>query len=151
MKNFDEILKFTLRWEGGETFDTGGHTIFGISEKAHPEAVAKMKESTEEIAYTIARNIYKKKYWDALNVDTFEPRWRLPLFDTAVNVGVSKVKIWLDSNDVYTWEDFIDRRIEWYLELAKSQKFAIYLRGWLSRTMDLKSTVKREIIREAVS
>ena len=37
MASYREAIKLAKKWEGGECHDTGGHTRFGISKRAHPD------------------------------------------------------------------------------------------------------------------
>lgn len=86
--NFEKCLEFVLKWEGGfvnDPNDPGGRTIYGISEKAHPEVWAKGVPTKEA-----AKEIYKKEYWDKIKGDDLPDGLDLAVFDAAVNMGVNR-------------------------------------------------------------
>lgn len=90
MADFAQALKYTLRFEdstlsGKITYDTGGTTRFGISEKSNPEAFPQLTECDVETALQLAGNIYRAKYWcfDGVNSQIIANK----LFDLAVNMG----------------------------------------------------------------
>jgi hypothetical protein len=136
--NFDKAIKFTLKWEGGETYDTGGHTKYGISKRGHPDVDIK------NLTLAQAKAIYKKDYWDKLNLDEirFGNAWAVVVFDTAVNLGVGRVSSWVKDETIETWQDLLLKRIEWYVGLAKRPLYAKYLRGWLNRVVALNHFVR---------
>lgn len=111
MANFNPALKRVLKYEGGyvnDPDDAGGETYRGIARRFHPNSVMwkeidKIKKSTttaKNIAIIVNNNqivqnevakIYKKDYWDALHLDEVKSeKIAYELFDTAVNMGVSK-------------------------------------------------------------
>src|SRR5512137_1206563 len=104
-ENWDKCINFVLKWEGGETYDTGGHTKFGISKNAHPDV------DIENLIVEEAKEIYKKDYWNALGLDNEDYEWPfdLVLFDTAVNCGVGRAKEW--SKDEYDFQLVFLKRI----------------------------------------
>jgi lysozyme family protein len=89
--NFQAAVELVLKLEGGARIvshpkDPGGLTKYGISLKAHPElGPAGIRNLTREAAIAI----YRKDYWEPLGLDRFAPELALPLFDAAVNLGVS--------------------------------------------------------------
>lgn len=111
MANFLEALKKVLKFEGGyanDKDDAGGETYKGIARKFHSSSkmwaeVDKIKQTTKvvkQINLLLEQNaivqkevsrIYKQNYWDALHLDEVKSqRIAYQLFDTAVNMGVSK-------------------------------------------------------------
>lgn len=91
MTPFDTAMQQLLNVEGGysnNSADSGGATRFGIT-----EAVARQFGYTgamQELPYSLATTIYRKKYWDLLHLDdvagiAYELAYEL--LDTAVNTG----------------------------------------------------------------
>jgi len=74
---FELAVSFTLKWEGYKTTDTGGRTVYGISENAHPGMVKKMWKMPAAKALEIAKQIYFKEYWEKL--------WNFSPFSTLYN------------------------------------------------------------------
>jgi hypothetical protein len=97
--------------------DDGGLTIWGIDTKDHPADVAKMELMSEADARDYATQIYRKSYWDVINLDN-EPDQKkaMVLFSCCVNQGlgtVNAIKKLLGVN--FTSEDFIRKRCELYI------------------------------------
>ena len=133
MDNFDRSIEFVLKWEGGYTNDTrdsGGETKYGISKRAYPMLDIK------NLALEDAKLIYLKDYWEKAGCDTLEWPMCLVVFDTAVNMGVSRAKGF--SERASNWTDYLFIRIEHYAKLNKPQ----FLRGWVNRVIDLQKTIK---------
>lgn len=84
--NFDEAVKRVIKSEGGyvnHPSDPGGETKFGISRRAYPH------EDIKGMTETRAAEIYRRDYWDRLSLDALPEAVRYPLFDLAVNSGVT--------------------------------------------------------------
>ena len=84
--NFDKAFDLVVGVEGGyvnDPRDPGGRTIYGITERDHPDL---WRAGPPTLAQAKAR--YKRDYWDAVRGD--ELPWPLSLFvfDAAVNQGV---------------------------------------------------------------
>jgi lysozyme family protein len=154
---FEKALAIVLEFEGYKTEDTGGRTVFGISENAHPEEVEKMWNMPEDQALEIAKGIYSLEYWEKLfdernrALTFFEggPECAVCLFDTAVNLGVAKaIEIWQNGRrecniDFKKLREFILwARVEHYVNLARKIKYKPYLRGWLNRVIQLRKKVR---------
>jgi len=134
-----EIEK-TINLEGGyvnNPNDPGGETKFGISKKFHPNIDIKNLTIQEAIA------IYKKEYWDRLNLDNYKNicfRWKL--FDISVNMGLAtaqsfllKIKSKPDTIDaVY---ELIELQMKRYVsKVINNPKLLIFLRGWTNRAFE---------------
>jgi len=137
--NFNLALAFTLRWEGGfsdDPYDPGGQTKYGISKAAYPDV--DIKSLTKEEAALL----YKKDYWDKAGCEKMEKKLAIAVFDTAVNCGVGRARSWLAEKEVPEVRWFIQRRIQYYLDLVKKKPvFNKYIKGWLNRTNDLSKYV----------
>lgn len=113
MANFDEAFIKIIFNEGGyvnDKDDAGGETYMGICRKYHSDSIIwqyvdELKRSYKS-AKTITtqlkqksfiteavKQIYKNEYWDEFNLDCFSNnRFAYQIFDSAVNIGVSKTK-----------------------------------------------------------
>lgn len=89
MTPFDDAFKQVIAAEGGyvdHPADRGGRTIFGLSERAHPDLWVEGNIPT----IADAHGVYKAQYWDRVNGDELSVL-SLPLasvlFDSAVHHG----------------------------------------------------------------
>ena len=133
-KNFEEAIKFVLKWEGGlveDKNDPGGVTKYGISQKSYPY------EDIRGMTLGRAKEIYYQNYWLKSECDKTPAPMNLILFDTSVNCGRSRAKKILLTS--LGWEDYLFKRIEFYAGL-KTAKY--YLRGWINRVVDLYKLIK---------
>ena len=140
--NFGSAVDFVFRQEGGfNANDAGrGPVNMGINQAANPE-VGDVKNLTRDQA----REIYKRKYWDAIGGDKLaeqNPALALVAFDTAVNMGQGAAKTLLDQSggDV---NKMIALREQRYADLIANDpgKFGKYKNAWAKRMGDLKSEV----------
>lgn len=148
---FDRALDIVLEHEGGyvnDPRDPGGETYRGISRRAHPEAWSDGRPTDEQV-----RQIYLHDYWLEAHCEALQPAIAVYLFDTAVNVGVSRaVKLLQRAAGVK--EDgvigpvtigavngakqaellglFAAERIRFYAGLSN---WALYGRGWAKRAV----------------
>lgn len=82
---FDEVFNRLMGHEGNysnDPNDPGGETKWGISKRAYPSLI--IKSLTREDAY----NIYKKDFWDKLELYSIPDNVSFQLFDFAVNSGI---------------------------------------------------------------
>lgn len=99
MQAFDDALAALGPIEGGYTndpADSGGPTNFGITE-ATARAFGYYEEM-RDMPKAVAEWIYRKRYWDALTLDTvalIAPEVAKELFDSAVNCGTEVAGKWL--------------------------------------------------------
>ena len=93
MSNFDKVIDKLLEIEGGyvdHPNDTGGATNWGITIGVLSEWRGKKvtKEHVKNLTRNEAKNIYKKNYWDAINLDSIDSLLISELvFDQSVNRG----------------------------------------------------------------
>lgn len=81
---FETALAFTLAQEGGyvdNQRDPGGRTKYGISQRAYPSM------DIPSLTRDQAAAIYRRDYWDALDLDSLPPSIAAVVFDAAVNCG----------------------------------------------------------------
>lgn len=67
--------------------------MYGIT-----ETVAKEEGYTgdmQKLPLDLAKQIYKKRYWDKVSADSLPPSIRLVVFDAAVNSGPRQATLWL--------------------------------------------------------
>ena len=127
--------------EGGYVADDAGKgpTKFGINGKANGLS----DKQVENLTLDQARDIYRKKYWNAIDADKLDPSIRAMAFDTAVNQGVDKAKKLLEQSggDV---TKFAELRREAYTKLVESNpgKYQKYEKGWMNRVDDLEASAK---------
>jgi lysozyme family protein len=159
MADFNQAIIKTLKWEGGETTDTGGYTKYGISQKAYPNLDIK------NLTIQDAKKIYKSDYWDRLKGDQIiNQNLASVLFDYAVNAGTGQAakdlqrivnnlgtNISIDGsvgpqtlaainklNGDSLANSLSARRIDFYKNLASKNPalYAKFLNGWLKRASD---------------
>jgi lysozyme family protein len=138
---FEAALQKTLKYEGGYVKDDAGkgESNFGINKSANPDV--DVKNLTKEKA----RELYKKRYWDAIGGDALaakNPALATIAFDTAVNMGVSKASQ-LIAQSKGDPSAMLNLRQQHYNNLVKDnpEKFAPYAKGWKDRVADLATSV----------
>lgn len=166
VNNFKKSLQFVLKWEVGsapnggytnDSSDPGGETKWGISKRSHPQL------NISTLSPEQAAQIYSDEYWDGAGCDSIPFPFCTAVFDTVVNLGLSRGIIWDKSlvndsgNDpgdyhlltVLSWlkqakdcREFLDtRRRFYYSQVNKNPTSIKYLRGWLARLNDLQKFV----------
>lgn len=138
---FEAALQKTLGYEGGYVEDDAGKgpSNFGINKAANPDVDVK------NLTKDKARELYKKRYWDAIGGDALaakDPALATVAFDTAVNMGVSKANqlVAQSKGDPST---LLGLRQQHYDTLVKKdpEKFAPYAKGWKERVADLATSI----------
>jgi lysozyme family protein len=148
---FEQAVEIILRWEGGyvnDPRDPGGETRYGISKKSFPDL------DIANLTLHQAKQIYLEQYWMPVRARELPVILRLPVFDTAVNMGV-KTAIKLLQKAAYVvvdghvgpktieacerfpgpvWSRFMAKRAKRYTELAN---FGTFGDGWLNRLFDV--------------
>jgi hypothetical protein len=127
--------------EGGYVADDAGKgpTKYGINGQANGLS----PKQVENLTLDQARDIYRKKYWNAIDADSLDPSIRAMAFDTAVNqgVGVAQKLIKESGGDI---AKFAQLRKEEYANLVKKNptKFAQYEKGWMNRVDDFEASAQ---------
>lgn len=94
-ETYDESLKAVLEWEGGYTNDAadpGGPTNWGITiidARMYWKADATASD-VRQMPISVAKDIYRSKYWDAMRCDEMPPGVDYCAFDYGVNSGISR-------------------------------------------------------------
>lgn len=94
--NFDTALKLLLNHEGDfsdHKEDKGGATRYGVTE-AEARRVG-YRGDMRELPLDLAKQIFKRDYWDKIKADELPVAVRYALFDAAVNSGVPQATRWL--------------------------------------------------------
>lgn len=134
--------------------DPGGETKFGVAKNANPKLNIKL------LTWAEAKDLYKKKYWNPLSLDSIDPNLAVLLFDCAVNHGCSQATKFIQGA-VGAKEDgqmgpvtlkligsasakdliarVLDRRRRFYKFLVMNKPLQVkFLKGWLARCDDLE-------------
>jgi len=94
MSSFDDAFKALIGSEGGYSFDPadpGGETMWGVTARvAH---ACGYTGAMKDLPLATAKEIAKKKYWDPLLLDEFDPRVAFQIFDANYNGGL--VVLWM--------------------------------------------------------
>ena len=94
--DFDTAFHHLLGHEGGYSnheSDPGGETMWGVTKvvaRAHGyEGLMK------DLPVSLAKAIYRKSYWDAVQAESLPPLIRYAVFDAGVNSGPGTAIKWL--------------------------------------------------------
>lgn len=145
-ENFEKMLKFVLQSEGGyvnDPNDLGGETNKGITHNTYNSYRRSKGLPTRSVKYITddeVRDIYYNNYFKASGADKIEnPQLASYVFDTAVNMGVSRAKSFLDQSNgnPETFEQLRRAKYDEFAKLNPSQKR--YLQGWNNRVTAVKN------------
>lgn len=141
--NFDRAVRFVLEREGGyvdHPADRGGKTIYGISERSHPDAWADGPPTLQE-----AVAIYKEEYWNKIaGIEDMSQASALIVFDLAVNSGAGRAQEMItevgtdDPAKMLQWrQDFYDAIVE------NRPSQAVFANGWNNRLQHLADEIRQ--------
>ena len=137
MTPLEQALAFTLKWEGGysnDKADPGGETNFGISKRAFPDLDIKNLTMEQVVG------IYHDKYWEPAGCSALELPLAVCVFDTAVNMGVSRALGFLNLTKEPI--EYTTLRRNYYYDLVQRKPdMKRYLNGWLNRIVDLRKYI----------
>lgn len=145
---FKKALKFVLKWEGGyvnNPNDKGGATNKGITQNTYNswlKSQGKTSKDVRNITDFEVEQIYYKNYWLAAGCDKMSNDFAFLAFDTAVNMGVSRVNEFMKAANWLYPDKYIIARAEKYNEFANTESQRQFLHGWLNRLFDLKNTIE---------
>ena len=138
-ENFEKMLRFVLQEEGGyvnDPHDRGGETNKGITHttyNSYRKNKGLPKRSVKNITDDEVRDIYYNNYYKASGADKLDnPQLSLYVFDTAVNMGVSRAKEFLNKSNGNA-DMFQKLRLAKYEEFAKVPDQRQYLKTWTNR------------------
>lgn len=90
--SFDNILSNTLKNEGGETTDSGGHTNYGVTQSLYDAVSPSLglpKKNVRDLKYGEVRKVYEEEFYKKAKIDKINSeRLQGVVFDHAVNAGV---------------------------------------------------------------
>lgn len=98
-----------------------GFSKFGINSEAHPEV------NLDTLTKEQAAQIYKRDYWDKMNIDSLPNEMKMIVYDAAINQGVGFTSEAL-ARSGNNPEMFMQLRKQRYLSIGGSN-----VKGWLSR------------------
>ena len=146
---FKKALKFVLKWEGGYSNnpnDLGGATNYGITQATYNQW-RYMKDlnlkHVKDISQNEVEEIYYNEYWLRAGCEKMTPKFAVLVFDTAINMGLSRAKEFLKVAEYKHPEAYIQAREAKYREFARYGNQSIFLQGWLNRLNDLKKFVDK--------
>jgi len=168
---FEDALKFVLKWEGGFTNhpkDPGGATNKGITQRVYDSYKKSKKHPAMSVKHILdyeVKEIYGTRYWDLVRAKWLKAPLGLVMFDTAVNFGpagaIRRLQKALKVNITGTWTQEISDVIhecdagKIALEICKLRKIwrnyrvkqnpsqKVFLKGWLNRDNDLINEVNK--------
>ena len=144
---FEKALFFVLKWEGGyvnNPNDKGGATNKGITQATYNAWLRSKGKSTKDvrnISDSEVKEIYYNNYWLKAGCNKMTEKFAIICFDTAVNMGVSRVSEFLKYGKYKSTDKFLLARIRKYTEFAKVGNQKTFLLGWLNRVMDLEKYI----------
>ena len=149
--DFDKMLKFVLRLEGGyNPNDCGQAGNKGVQQSTYDEYCSKKgltKRNVKNITDEEVKDLYYTMFYKASGADNIEDaRLALYVFDTAVNMGVSAAKELYEASkgDLNKFESL---RIARYEKIAtNNSKKQKYLKGWKNRVAQVKAYANKEFV-----
>jgi len=94
--DFDTAFDMLIGFEGAYSRhpdDPGGETMFGVTRRvAMQEGYA---GDMHVMPREFAKQVYQRRYWDAVKAESLPEALRFTVFDAAVNSGVSQAVKWL--------------------------------------------------------
>lgn len=144
---FNKALQFVLKWEGGYSNnpnDKGGATNKGITQNTYNTWLRSKGQNLKDvrnITDSEVREIYYNNYWLKAGCPSMTDKFAIIAFDTAVNMGVSRVSEFLKAAEYKYPDKFLLARIKKYNEFAKVGNQKVFLVGWLNRVFDLQNFV----------
>jgi len=136
---FDKALDFILEVEGGcsdHPADWGGRTFKGITtERARENGY---EGDVCDMSDEMIRDIYKKDYWDSLDLDNQPPAVAFAAMNTSVNSGPGKAEEFLGAMSIANAQE------QYYLDIiARDPSQEVFREGWLNRSNNLKSQLEQ--------
>ena len=149
---FDSAVELILAYEGGlvsNSYDPGGLTKYGISQRAYPDLdIASLTQEQ-------AKAIYKRDYWDKIHGDILPSGIATLVFDAAVNQGISRATKMMQKALGVDADGIAGRRtfaalskaqlldfaaqfgVQRALHYASLPTFPIFGKGWMRRVFDV--------------
>lgn len=132
MSDFDRAFAFVVGEEGGyvnDPRDPGGETKYGISKRAYPTM------DIQNLTVEAAKVIYRRDYWDRLQLDNRPYGPALCIFDCGVNQGVTLAQRLLNQVATSSQPFIIAFQAERAIRYAMLGSFQTFGRGWMRRLL----------------
>jgi lysozyme family protein len=94
--DFDQAFDRLIGFEGGyanDSRDPGGETMWGVTRRV--AVIEGYHGDMHILPRDTAKDIYRRRYWDAVNADKLPGLLRYAVFDAAVNSGITRAAAWL--------------------------------------------------------
>lgn len=144
--NYDACLKKVLTYEGGyvnHPNDPGGPTNFGITlevARRYWKADATAAD-VKRMPVSVAKDIYKARYWKAVNGDNLPAGVDLATFDFGVNSGPSRALRYLKTAQTAVPVDTVKRLCGARMGFLRGLRtWTTFGRGWARRVADVEAT-----------
>lgn len=140
---FKKALQFVLAREGGyvnDPNDRGGATNKGITQNTYNAWLKVNGKATKDVKMITdaeVKEIYYNNYWLKAGCNKMTSKFAVICFDTAVNMGVGRVKEFLSACQYTDIDAYFLARIRKYNEFAKNASQRTFLHGWLNRVYAL--------------
>lgn len=172
---FEVAHKHVCEWEGyysDDPDDTGGATKYGVSLQflkglgaegdLNGDGVVN-KQDVLAVTKDTQKQLFKKNFWDNLDLDTWPPRTAIAFYDSSVNAGTKQsVKLLqralgvsddgvfgpatksalMSSDDLTTALTLCDKRDAFYSSIAANGNNKKFLKGWLNRVEACRKVIK---------
>lgn len=145
--NYAACIAFVLRQEGGKSDtpgDRGGRTAYGITHATYDSYRTSKGLSTQDvwlITQPEVDDIYRTRYWNAIDGDNLAIGVDLVVFDAAVNSGPKEALWFLGEAKGLNQQDTIRKvcaeRLTFMQRLTSWGQFG---RGWSKRVSEVEST-----------
>ena len=174
--SLDRALELVLAHEGGwsdHPDDTGGRTMWGVTEGTLERARENMDGLPEDVADLTqdqARRLYRRLYWEDANCDLLPWPVSYALMDAAVQHGTHRARKWLQRGlgvhvdgivgpqtraaieDVRDWWRPASRMLLWrakfYIRILRRPSQASFAAGWANRMQDVIKIVEQDLPEE---
>jgi lysozyme family protein len=137
------VLRFEGGWYDGSLPGDPNPTMQGITQRTYDRYRAdkdRPLRTVREIERHELMDLYERRYWEPCGGDRLEWPLCAVVFDTAVNMGVSRSRAFLAQSPHVT--PYLDLRTTFYRNLVRrNPKMAVFLKGWLRRVALLRALV----------
>lgn len=126
---FDQAVNQVLAFEGGYVADDAGAgpTNMGINSQANPDV------DVASLTVDGAKELYRTRYWNAIDADNLPASIRLIAFDTAVNMGPGAARELIQQSGG-DFNRFLElRRARYEAIIAADPTKEQYRAGWMNR------------------